>query len=270
MANLRGFRLPLNKLKITFFMRTKLDEDWVLHLALLLEEGEKLRPIEVRAADAGGFYEVIHGRHRIAAHELAHLDKIPATIKKISARKAVIKSFEESVDTKAPLPLKKRDIVHSIITMYDKGMGYGDVMKSLRKKWSYPVCKKYLTEAQSNMRKRRITQAMDFYRENPDDDLGEIAKKFNLRPAALLKEWERGNEKPMGFPEAKGVLTNKQRSLVRSIRNTLSRVRMAFTEGEATEGQVRDLMNHTIYLQEELEKVVLDEKARVSSAVLQL
>jgi len=266
---MKGFTIPRDKLRITFFMRTKLDEDWVLHLALLIEEGQKIKPIEVRQADKDGSYEVIHGRHRIAAYELARVSKIPATIRRVAVSKVVRTAFEESVDTKAPLPLKKRDVIHSIVAMYDSGMTYGEVMQSLRKKWTYAVCKKYITDAQSNMNKRKLSQALSYYAENPDSSLPDIAKQFDLRLPTLIRAWDKNNAVPIGFPETKAVMTRAQRSLVRYIRNHLSRMRIAFTENEATQNQIEDVMDHAIYLVEDLNKVVLDEKARVASALMQ-
>jgi ParB-like chromosome segregation protein Spo0J len=260
--------VKIKDIQTTYHMRTKLDEDWALHLGALYEANADPPPPKVRELP-NGKYEMIQGRHRVTAADLTGRTELRVEVLNCNAKTALKIAFRDSIDPKVSLQLRKKDIVHSIAMMLEKGLTRVQVLKELEDKFPASVAKRYYTDARSNLTKRQVGAAINYRKEYPDIDLTDLAKKFKVRPTTLLKALDKENpDRPPGIPELKGGLTQSARKFTKRVRDTLERLRMSYSEGQITESQLSDCIKHTLNLADQVQKSCLEEKGRVSSLLL--
>jgi len=113
--------VEISKLTMPFFVRHKLDEDWALQLAELLEAGVKLTPITVYPV-AGNGYAVRDGRHRIEAHKLCSKATILATVVHPAKDMATEISLAYNANAGGALPPSREDMTHTVSLLLSQGL----------------------------------------------------------------------------------------------------------------------------------------------------
>jgi len=262
-------QVPLDKLITKFYVRTRLDQDWVLHLALLYEAGEKIDPLEVRKV--GNSFEIISGRNRSMAMNLAGIKMANCVVlEQCSDVKAQSIAFQSNIVGLGPLPLKKKDIVFSLSNMFDSGMRWAQIEALMP--WSKATRSRYMRDAKSNVKKRQVSRAVEYLKQRKQSTIESAARKFKIKVEDIVSASQKAKNTPIGFPELKGSMTTQTRRIQRFIANSSCRLREALEEQEATVSQVEDFLDHASTVCEILIKTIKEEKFRlkfVSKGVIQ-
>src|SRR5207248_3053577 len=107
-------KFPVEKVKLTsiqtaFFVRKRLDEDRVIQLALLMENGADIPPIRITED-----HILIDGRHRIEAARLASWTAIDAQIEPSQSDKGLLITEAFNANCGGSVPPTRADILFTI------------------------------------------------------------------------------------------------------------------------------------------------------------
>lgn len=149
--------VPLEKIAETFYVRLALDENHVIHLASLLENGVELPPILLNEET----HELVDGRHRKAAHELRGSKEIPSTFRKFRDRAEMILAALQS-NTGGPLPPNNQDITHAVELLLGQKLSGKDVIGMVFRETGLPklLIRRFVNDVRSQMFRRRLSAAV--------------------------------------------------------------------------------------------------------------
>jgi ParB-like chromosome segregation protein Spo0J len=148
-------KVKLSDLKTTFFVRTQLDTDHVLKLADLYAAGEKMPLIRITSDN-----EVIDGRHRREAMELAHGRDYAIDVEVVPEKDDVtIMAMALTANEGGSLTPSRADVIYTIKQMLERGATEKKIMELL----PYPkaVTRKYLGSAKTNLKKGLLQKARE-------------------------------------------------------------------------------------------------------------
>jgi ParB-like nuclease domain len=248
----------ISDLKITFYVRTQLDEDHVLKLAALIQAGTALPPIIITADN-----RIIDGRHRLEAHKILDQTEIACEITEETNVVALIGKALGANEGGAKTPTTG-DIVHSFLLMLQSGASENKIYAIS----PYPkaMTRRYLQTAQSTLSKVRIRQAKEAVADGMS--VREAAEQFGV-DVARLKEAISGkkNMSKANLNSAlKTVIRNHNYKATRGVQAVIKRVILGFVDGDITDSQVEECLE---YQTEMLTKMVLrleDWKRRYEAA----
>ncbi len=166
--------IEIAKLKNEYDVRKVLNDERVLVLAELIQEGLELPPIQVAMGENGWIF--VDGRHRAAAHTLLDKTEILAIVVE---RKEPAKMFAQSLfaNSGGALPPTINDIRHTVRRMLESGANATTVLKELS---FLPVSqiRRYIHDSQEQMKRVKIRMALDSIAEGlrPVD----AAAKYNV------------------------------------------------------------------------------------------
>jgi len=253
--------IPIADLKTLFFMRDHLDQDWVLHLALLYESGVKIKPIEVRRNGAG--FEVFDGRSRLSAQDLLGRYRVWCEVYDLTEKEALCRALTNNMDTNAPLQMKKKDIVHSVVLLLDNGLNTVEIRGHLP--FNSKACSRYLKDAAALRFNRKLSRALSMMENGVK--LREASRAVDIEPEKVAKALKTMREKVAGLPQVKGTLTKNFRAWGQALCSRFRRLREAFECGECTEKQLEDVFIHTFTLIDKLTGRVKEEHRRFLALV---
>lgn len=241
-------------LKQNLFVRQTLDQDHVLYLAELIENGVQLPPINVSDEMV-----VVDGRHRIEAHELNKLTEVMAQVVTFESETELI-SEAYKANTGGSKPPTPADTEHTVALLLERG----ETMKRIGELLALPtgMARRYANEVKSRMNRAKLQAAA---RAVTDGGLtvAKSAEQYEV-DAEKLKEILSGHRRKhkQGIQELQRTLTSTHKSL--SLRNAsaVKKILEKYEDGDVTEKQVRDVFKHIEDLQKNAARSMADWKKR--------
>ena len=260
--------IPIKQLVVNYFLRSTVEEDRILNLAILYETGAEIKPILVRAVGSSkdGVFEVIEGRQRVRAAEAAGLVKLPCEVIRCTSQQAVVRGFVSNINPDAPLTYSRKDILKSIETMLDNKIPRIQILKLLQEHYPALAAKRYLRDGEGTYRKKRQRMALDAHKAN-GVSLEDAAKEYGVKLQALLKMVDRDIDPETGLAARKAGMTRRYGTIQSNVGVAVEYAIRRFLEGQETHDQCIDFMNHIVRLNGDLERLCLDKLHRMKDAI---
>lgn len=227
--------ISLDSIQLTFFVRKALDEDRVVQLALLIENGVVLPPIRITDDN-----QLIDGRHRVEAARLSGRSTIMATVEPRRDKGDLI-ADAFAANCGGSVPPTRADILFTIQQLLQQGWGRGRIIKALP--FPKSVSERYITDTQSKIRQSQINQAIIDIRDR-GFTVAQAAANRGLDEAAVKEKMSAKGRKIADANEYKGNMTTRFRSLSRTNASLFQKLLAAYEDNEVTIDYVRDVMNH--------------------------
>lgn len=161
MSKSNVFDLELSLVDADLFVRTELNEDWMITLADLIFAGTELPPIDV--VSVGDRFRIVDGRHRKAAYEylvtsgLLNKTTIPAKLIEVTGGEVGLICASYKANVGGSLPPTKEDTEHTIEALLDAGASKKNIGLLLNLHTS--LARKYIDSVESRIKRRRVNKA---------------------------------------------------------------------------------------------------------------
>jgi ParB-like nuclease domain len=165
-----------------FDVRKALNDDHIIQLAELIQNGVKLPPILVIALRGGG-YAFVDGRHRAAAHALLNIEVVEAVVK-AEGSMTELQLMAEALKSNwgGALPPNQEDIRHTIIKLIEDGAKEKVIAEAL-KFLPHGMFRRYMKDATSVVNKRNTAKALEAIADGMN--IPDAAKRFKLKEDSL-------------------------------------------------------------------------------------
>lgn len=240
MANVkkRG-TISVSAISEDFYIRKALDEDHVIQLSLLYENGVKLPPVLV--SESGN--RLIDGRHRLAALRL--LDKKTVDVEWTNENELgplLVLGLQANIG--GALPPTNSDIVNAMKQMLETGMQHSVVQKHFAATWPPAVTRKYLNDARWAINRDRITSAKAAILEK-NMTVAEAAALFGVK-MDTLKDAIQGKKgiRKSNAATFKASLTTIFKSRGTAMGALIRKVQALYEDGDISWNAVSDLLEH--------------------------
>lgn len=261
--------IPITDLEVNYHFRNKVEEDYVLQLALIYEEeAEKIARVKVRSVGPkkGHKFEIIDGRERVLAADMVGIEKIPCEVIKCNEHEARILGFTANINPKASMPYMVKDIVKFVADSLDAGIPVAKLTKILREHYPDKAVDSYIKRGGTQWRDKRAARAISEFREN-GASLESVSKKHRIKLQRLLRYVDQDINPETGMAAKKAGITKRYDTLKRAISGNVECAVARFLEGQETHDQCIDFVNHVIRQNTGLEKFCLDKIARMKGAI---
>lgn len=225
--------VPLSQLKTNLFVRVRLDDDRILEFAEMLDQ---LPPIQITKD-----FEVIDGRHRIEAHDLAGKTEIRAEIIEVKDRiDHIVRAYTANVG--GAKPPTKEDHELTIRMLLEQKVS----RKKIREILPLPatLSMQFVDNVQSRINRQKLRDAMNAISED-GLTLDEAAEKFGV-DVKKLKEaisGRKGKEEPNFIEDTKRQLSNNFRSFNQKNAALLKQLWKLLDDGDITPKQAREILD---------------------------
>ncbi len=246
-------RVKISDLKLNLFVRYQLNQDHVLYLAELIQNGIKLPDIFI-APDK----TLIDGRHRIDAYELNDIKEIDAEVLNVTTKSEMIAAAYKA-NTGGSLPPTQADTELTVMNLIE----CGESKKRIGELLGLPggMARRYITDVQSRMMRAKVQRALEMVTGGSVT----VPKAAEIQgiPVEKLKEALAGRRKKKnGVTEIQRTLTGLYRSI--GIKNavTMRTLIEKYEDGDVTEKEVRNIIVHIDDLQKKSSRSITDWKNR--------
>ena len=247
--------VELKALKLNLFVRKALNQDHVLYLAELLENGVDLGPLKITPNN-----EIVDGRHRFEA--LQFLNRTDAQAEIIDVRdEADIIAVAYKANVGGSLPPTQEDTEHTIMLLIGQGLN----RKRIGEVLGLPagMARRYVGDVQSKMARAQLQKA----KEAVVDGGLSVAKAAETHGVEVdkLKTFMGGGRRKS---KANGV-SEMQRKLTRTYKSTsstnaalLRSLLEKLEDGDVSRAQVTAIFEHVENLQKQSSRAVADWRGR--------
>lgn len=247
--------VPIDKLRVTFFVRRSLDHDRVNQFVELYRASAALPPLEISSAK-----EIIDGRHRLEALKILGRKEATCVVTETESLAATI-AHALAVNMGGALSPTTDDIRFTIKQLLEAGANRKAIAGMLTF-LPASVTRRYVDDVQSNMAKARLTKAVAAI---ADDDLSvrDAAERFDVDLAALQAAI-RGSKKKVKKDAAtlNGIVGSRYRGLSTSNAKFFTRILKELEDGEVTAATVRSVFQHIERSHKRAAGVIADYKRR--------
>ncbi len=247
-------RVRLDGLKLNLFVRKELNQDHVLYLAELVENGVKLPPIKITSDGI-----VVDGRHRIACYELCDIKEIDAWVDSFSCEAEMIaEAYKANVG--GPLPPSQQDTEHTIMLLTERR----ESKKRIAELLGLPIgiARRYVDSVVLKTTKAKLQRAANSITEG-GLTVAKAAEQYEVEPEKL-KEVLSGHRRKQkqGIPEVQRSLTRSYKSLSSKNAHVLRSILEKYEDGDVTANQTRDIFRHFGALQRQSARAIADWEKR--------
>jgi transposase-like protein len=251
--------MKIADLKTNLFVRQSLNQDHVLYLAQLVENGVKLPPIRVTVQG-----RVIDGRHRIEAYELNDITEIEVEIVDIFDEIDLIAEAYKA-NAGGSLPPTTQDTEHTIMLLLERG----ESMKQIGEVLGLPtgMARKYVSSVRSKISRQKLMKAVAAVTEG-GLTVAKAAEQFEVEKESLknvLSGHKRKNK--AGLAEVQRGITKSHSSLSQKNAALMQKIFDAFDDGDVSENQVREVFKHIGKLQRSASRAISGWKSRFDAKV---
>lgn len=268
--------ITLSELKTQWFVRKQLNQDHVLMLAELYEASFADAKDEVAASKAlpailvteadEGVYELVDGRHRKEAMELAGLKQARAeVVTGLSPTELIALAAKANVG--GSLPPSREDIQFTVEQMLSRlGMKVTEVKRALD--WlPISVLNKYLRNAQRSIADKRLKLALQAVASG--QALKEAAKAYDVAEEVLSEAIAgKKSKSKAGLGQINSALTNQFRSHGTVTGRIMNKVLEDYRNGEISKVAAEDAIAHAENLVNKLLLRAADWRNRLRAAEL--
>jgi hypothetical protein len=251
--------VKLEDLKVNLFVRQSLDSGRVMYLADLIDNGVQMKDRIKISSD----FTLIDGRHRKEAYELCKIKEVEAELIPVDDEVELISLAYQS-NTGGALPPTQQDTEHTVALLLDRGVAKKQIGDLLGLPGG--LARKYINDVQSRLTRVKLQRAVAAVTEG-----GLTAfKAAEVHSVELekLKEALSGAKRKkhaIGIVEIQRMLTTNYKSISQKNASHLRRLIEKYEEGDVTENQVRDIMDHIENLQKQSSRALSDWKKRFAS-----
>lgn len=229
-------------LKTSYFVRRALDPDRVNFFVLLYQGNpDEVPPIKVETDTD----EVVDGRHRKAALEVLQRKIIECEIVPRYENKVELLMDAYTENLGGALPPTYQDTVFVIRQLLESGLKGKEVGAMFAPYYPPSAIRRYLSDAYSAVMKARMLRAKNAVAQG-QMKVDEAAEKFAVDVDALRQEitGARRKKRSGGVPEIKSASSTKATSYSQYINTTLRYLVDRYEDGEVTEEQVKNVLEH--------------------------
>ena len=235
--NKRG-TIPIDSVTEDFYVRTSLNDDHVLHLATLYQNGVKLPPILVTRENN----TVVDGRHRLAAQRLCERYGVEVEwLEDCDKSSLLVCALKRNVG--GSLPPSNSDIVYTLKQMLESGMVSSAVAKQFAEVWPPAVIRRFLSDAQSALTRDRTIRAREAVAEG-NMTVHEAALANKIKPDMLKQALIGPKKRRTAAGEIKGTLTTIFRSRGGSMGQVFRRIQHQYEDGDLSWQTVEMILEH--------------------------
>lgn len=245
------------ELTTNLFVRKALDQDRVLFLAELIENGVKMTdPIEITKDS-----EIVDGRHRKEAYELNGKKEVEVRVLDFSNRVEMI-SYAYKANAGGAKPPTAADTEHTIMLL----LSMKESVKKIGESLGLPpnVARKYIADVKSRMDRAHLQRAAAAVTDG-GLTVAKAAEQYEVDPERL-KEILSGKRRKSksGIQDLHRGLTTLYKSVSSRNAATLRGLIEKYQDGDVTEKQVREILDHLKDLQRQSARSVSDWEARLN------
>jgi len=247
-------KVLLSELQINLFVRKELNQDHVLCLAELIENGVKLPPIKITPDKV-----LVDGRHRVEGYDLNGIKEIEAEIIAFSSEAELIaEAYKANVG--GSLPPSQQDTEHTIMLLTERK----ESKKRIAELLGLPIgiARRYVDSVLSKMTRAKLQRAAASITEG-GLTVAKAAEQYEVEPDKL-KEVLSGHRRKQkqGIPEIQRSLTRTYKSVGSTNAHALRKILEKYEDGDITEKQVRDIFRHIAILQKQSARAIADWQKR--------
>lgn len=233
--------VPIDQLKIENYARVKLNDDRIMHFAILFENNDETIPAIWITPE----YSVIAGRHRIEGAVMAGKKEIFAEFREVSSV-AELLSLALLENVGGSLPPTKQDIILVAKEMLESGATQKYVTETISKIYPVEVAKKYVQEARHGIHRDKIARAK---REVQSSELTmkAAAEKYDIDLDKLVEEMGGKQPRKAGKVTAADIkrdLSTQFRSSGKKVGNLLDKAMTAYENGDISAPNVLDIIEY--------------------------
>ena len=282
--------VPVAKIDHDFFVRTRINEDHAMYLAMLLEGSEKEADAERRVvlppvlliptytvdskfrlsfAQASDTYKVVYGRHRLHAEDvvLDHLEvKAEIIVSGVETESQLI-SLAYRENTGGSLPPTQKDSEHTVEMLLDRNVPKKDIAQLLCVPTSLAM--KFIRNVEIRLDQAKVSRAHHHVAFD-GMTVPQAAEKEGVTVAKVQDRIIAGNKK-----RKQGEIEEMSREIGHSYRSTSSKLsnslRILFTkydEGEIDAKTVFNILKQIESAQKKAVKTAADWRARFEAKLV--
>lgn len=248
----------IKELNERLYVRMQLNQDWVLHLAEMLEAGEKLPPIVINTDGT-----IVDGRQRKEAHELCRRTEIECEMLEFDSDEEMI-SYGYKANCGGSLPPTTADTEHTVMLLLDRKVPKRDISDMMGLPPS--VARKYIATVQARINRAKLVRAAVSV---TDDNLtvDAAAAKFEIEPERL-KEFmgSKTKRKRTAIAELITQCTVLFKSHGQKVKNVFQDAYDQLADGEVTPKQVAEIIAKVRSLQRLASKQTTNWEKRLRAA----
>lgn len=251
--------VKLSELKENLFIRKELNQDHVLYLAELIENGVEMKDFIETTED----FQIVDGRHRKEAYELNKIDEIKVRILEFENEAEMI-AYAYKANTGGSLPPSPEDTEHTIILL----LGCSETKKRIGELLGLPIgmARRYINVVQSKTARAKLLRAKEAVTDG-GLTVAKSAEQYDVDIDKLKEELLGHRQKchKEGIAEIQRNLTKTHSSLSHKNAASIRRLLEQHEDGDVTERQVRNIFSHIEQLQKRSARAVKDWKQRFES-----
>ncbi|MBN2093879.1 MAG: ParB N-terminal domain-containing protein [Candidatus Zambryskibacteria bacterium] len=242
MRTLGTEKVKLADLNTNLFVREELDQDHVLYLAELIQNGVALPPIEITKD-----YDVVEGRHRIEAFELNSIKNVEAKILSFSSDSEMI-GYAYKSNAGGHKPPTTADTEHTVALLIKNG----ETIKCIAEILGLPpsLTRKYVRTIKSKISRQKINSAVSAVTEG-GLTAPKAAEKYGIE-VEKLKETLSGKRKKQrtnGIAEIFTSLTTNYKSASQKNAAIFKKLRDQYDDGDVSKKQILEVIKRIKDLQ---------------------
>lgn len=257
--------IPLSELKVTFFVRAKVNEDHVLYLAELYESGVELPPIEV----IEGVNEIKDGRHRFGSMQLLGWTKAKCMIVEAKDQNEMLaEAFKANMG--GALPPSREDILMIVRKFLENGLTQKRIKELLGGSLKPSMVNTYIRTSKSSIAKAKMQNALRAVAEG-ELTAPKAAEQYGV-DLQNLKDEIKGKKKKRkmnSVKQIKNLMSRTCQGNTRKVTAQIDKLIERFLDGEATSKEVFELFEKAEHLQKHAMSTLADKRKRFEEQYLQ-
>ena len=256
----------IDTIETNLFVRNRLDQDWAIQLAELLDAGTSLSPIKITQ---NNFYPemekkwlMVDGRHRIEAHLLLNLTEIDYEIVQVRNEQELIALAYKS-NLGGSLPPRKEDTEHTVRLLIERKVLVKDIAEMLGLPAS--ITRKFVTEIKSKDKRAKEMRAVAAVTEG-GLTIPKAAEQYDAdedRVREILGG--RGRKHAKGIEETQRTLTALQRSHSQKVAKIMKALSEKYEDGDVSGRQVAAILDHVEASHKNFSRRIVDWKKRFAA-----
>lgn len=238
MTQLKRGTVPIDSIIADTFVRVRVDDEHVLHLACLYEGGTKLPPIKVLRAGS----RLIDGRHRLKALKMLEKTTVEVEwVEEADTANMLVQALQANIG--GSLPPSNTDIVYAMQQMMEAGMVNSAIAKQFSSYWPPSVIRKFINDAASALYKTRMVRAKAAV---IDDGmtLTEAAQANGVKVDQLKNHLGGKKTRKTAVGDINGQISKAFKSRGQQVAGVLKNVQQKFDDGDLSWNAIDHILAH--------------------------
>lgn len=237
--------IPLDSLKVPFFVRKELNEDRVFALAELYDAGVVIDPLVITRN-----FEIVSGRHRRAALEFLGKKEANCVFTETSDPiRLIVEAFVDNMG--GALPPTRADQIAVMRQLIEKGATQRQIVELFKEQLPPSIVRENLKQAYAEISVSKLRSAVNAVTEK-GRTIAQAAEEFDVELERLKEEIQGKRRKQracsVGVPAIKNSLSQRHKGNSLRTWDQLKKLFAAFEDGETKEDQVRLVLKHIDHL----------------------